>query len=123
MSPGRRSTADRRQQDPGPLKPAWLHILLALSNGACHGYRIREIVKARTDGAVTLWPATLYGALRDLTELDAIEPLEGDEDPDDDQRRRYYQLTARGRELLRDEVDRLQALVDTARASEALGGA
>jgi DNA-binding PadR family transcriptional regulator len=112
----------KRAPDPGPLKPAWLHILLALSNGARHGYQIREAVEERTDGGVTLWPATLYGALRDLTDLEAIEPLEGDEDPDDDQRRRYYRLTARGRELLRGEVDRLQALVDAARASEALGG-
>ena len=105
------------------MKPAWLHILLALSNGACHGYQIRASVESRTEGAVKLWPATLYGALRDLTELGAITPLEGDDDPDDDQRRRYYRLTDRGRELLRAETDRMQALVDAARASRALGGA
>lgn len=105
------------------MKPAWLHILLALSNGACHGYQIRAAVESRTDGSVRLWPATLYGALRDLTELGAIQPLEGDDDPDDDQRRRYYQLTDRGREMLREEADRMQALVDDARASQALSGA
>jgi DNA-binding PadR family transcriptional regulator len=113
----------RGAADATPLKTAWLHILLALSNGACHGYQIRESVEARTDGAVRLWPATLYGALRDLTDLGAIEPLEGDDDPDDDQRRRYYRLTADGRELLRSEVERLQALVDEARASRALSQA
>ena len=105
------------------MKPAWLHILLALSEGACHGYQIRESVEVRTRGAVKLWPATLYGALRDLTELGAIEPLEGEDDPDDDQRRRYYRLTDRGREMLRAEADRMQALVDAMRGSRALGGA
>lgn len=106
-----------------PLKPAWLHILLALGDGALHGFQIRESVEARTDGAVVLWPATLYGSLRDLAEHGAVEPLEGADDPDDDQRRRYYRLTAFGRALLKAEVDRLQALVDAARKTEALGRA
>lgn len=106
-----------------PLKTAWFHILLALADGAAHGYAVRERVEARTDGAVTLWPATLYGALRDLEELGAIEALEGDDDPDDDQRRRYHRLTAVGRDLLRAETERLQALVDAARASRAWGDA
>lgn len=102
------------------LKTTWFHILLALADGPQHGYAIRERVEERTDGAVRLWPATLYGSIRDLTEHGAIEPLEGDDDPDDDQRRRYYRLTDVGREALRTETDRLQALVDAARASRAL---
>lgn len=106
-----------------PLKPAWLHILLALGDGPLHGYQIRESVEARTGGTLTLWPAMLYGSLRDLTEQGALEPLDGDDDPDDDQRRRYYRLTELGRELLRAEVDRLQDLVDAARKTEALGPA
>ena len=105
------------------LKPAWFHILLALSNGAQHGYAIRESVEARTDGALKLWPATLYGSIRDLSDRGIIEALEGDDDPDDDQRRRYYRLTDAGREVLRAEVDRLQGLVDAARSSRALGKA
>lgn len=104
-----------------PLKTAWFHILLALSDGAQHGFAIREIAEARTDGAVKLWPATLYGSIREMSEAGLIEPLDGDDDPDDDQRRRYYRLTRRGRDVLRAEADRLQALVDAARASRALG--
>jgi len=106
-----------------PLKTAWFHILLALADGAQHGYAIRERTEARTDGAVTLWPATLYGSLRDLAELEAIEALEGADDPDDDQRRQYYRLTELGRRLLKGETERLQALVDAARASRAWGEA
>jgi DNA-binding PadR family transcriptional regulator len=51
-----------------------------------------------------------------------LHPLSEDEQPDDDQRRQYYRLTQRGRELLRMEADRLQALVDVERASRALAG-
>jgi DNA-binding PadR family transcriptional regulator len=106
-----------------PIKPAWFHILLALADGARHGFAIRESVEARTDGRVKLWPATLYGSVREMAEAGLIEPLEGENDPDDDQRRRYYRLTRRGRDVLRAEADRLQALVDAARASEAQGRA
>lgn len=106
---------------PQPLKPAWFHILLALADGAQHGFAIRSRVEDRTGGSVKLWPATLYGSIRELSELGAIEALEGEDDPDDDQRRRYYRLTKMGRELLRAEADRLQDLVDAARASRALG--
>jgi DNA-binding PadR family transcriptional regulator len=105
------------------MKAAWFHILLALADGAQHGFAIRKSVEARTEGGVKLYPATLYGSLRALSEGGLIEALEGDDDPDDDQRRRYYDLTTEGREALRDEVARLQRIVDEARASQALGGA
>jgi len=105
-----------------PLKTAWFHILLTLAEGPAHGYAIRERTDARTGGAVTLWPATLYGALRDLEELGAIEALEGEADPDDDQRRRYHALTAFGSALLRAESERLQALLDQVRETRVWGG-
>ena len=105
-----------------PLKPAWFHILLALSEGALHGFAIRESVEDRTSGRVKLWPANLYGSIKELNELELLEALSEKDQPDDDQRRQYYRLTDRGRELLRIEADRLQALVDAARASGALAG-
>jgi len=101
-----------------PLKPAWFHILLSLSHEPMHGFRIRESVEKRTDGKVRLWPATLYGAIREMDELGLIEPLLGEDDPDDDARRQYHSLTGRGRELLRYEADRLQSLVDAVRAAQ-----
>jgi DNA-binding PadR family transcriptional regulator len=103
------------------LKPAWFHILLALADGAQHGYAIRSSVLARTDGAVKLYPATLYGSIREMSDRSLIEALEGADDPDEDQRRRYYQLTELGRTALKQEVTRLQHLLDQARATEAFG--
>jgi DNA-binding PadR family transcriptional regulator len=114
------------RSDPGsllPLKPAWFHILLSLRQGAQHGYAIRASAEARSGGAVKLWPATLYGSIRELSEAGAIEALEGGEDPDEDQRRRYYRLTAFGEELLEAEADRMQSLVDAARGAAVAGRA
>lgn len=107
----------------GSLKAAWFHILLALADGAQHGFAIRKSVTERTEGAVKLYPANLYGSIRELSDRGWIEALEGADDPDEDQRRRYYRLTEAGRDALRDEVTRLQGLLDQARATQALSGA
>ena len=102
-----------------PLKPKRLHILLALADGPRHGYSVMQEVAARTDGQVRLWPAAMYGALRELEELDWI--VESEHRPsDDDERRRYFALTALGKRVLDAEVRRLEAIVDLARASRAL---
>ena len=99
-----------------PLKPAWFHILLALGEAPLHGFAIRDAVLERTGGRITLWPATLYGSIADMTEEALIEPLEGEAEPDDDARRRYYRLTSRGRRVLKAEADRMAELAAAARA-------
>ena len=102
-----------------PLKPKVLHILLALADGPRHGYGIMQEVAARSDGQVRLWPAAMYGTLRELEELDWI--AETDQRPsDDDERRRYFALTALGKRVLSSEVRRLEAIVSHARGSRAL---
>ena len=102
-----------------PLKPKVLHILLTLADGPRHGYSIMQDVAARTDGQVRLWPAGMYGTLRELEELDLI--VESEQRPsDDDERRRYFALTPFGKRVLGAEVRRLEAIVNQARASRAL---
>ena len=102
-----------------PLKPKVLHILLSLADGPRHGYSIMQEVAARTDGQVRIWPAALYGTLRDLEERDWI--IESETRPDDDdERRRYFALTPFGKRVLNAEISRLEAIVDHARASRAL---
>src|SRR5918997_3656028 len=102
-----------------PLKPKVLHILLALADGPRHGYNIMQEVAERTDGHVRVWPAAMYGTLRELEELDLI--VESDQRPsDDDERRRYFALTPLGKRVLSEEVRRLEAIVDHARSSRAL---
>lgn len=105
-----------------PLKPVWFHILLALRGEPAHGFAIRSKVEERTEGGIRLWPVTLYGSIRQMVEEGLIEALEGDSDPDDDARRRYYALTAFGREVLLAEADRLESLVRDARSIRMAGG-
>ncbi len=95
-----------------PLKPHWFHVLLSLSGGEQHGYGIMQEVLDRTSGKVRLWPATLYGTLKRLTDEDLIS--ESDDRPSaelDDARRKYYRLTPLGRRVLAAESERLQELV------------
>lgn len=104
-----------------PLKPKVLHVLLAVADGPRHGYSIMQEVLARTNGQVRLWPAALYGLLRELEKRELI--VESDTRPaadQDDERRRYYVLTPHGRRVLDGEVRRLEAIVHHARSSRAL---
>ena len=102
-----------------PLTPAIHHILLALVDEERHGYGIMLEVSRLTDGATRMGPGTLYGTLKRLLGSGLIE--EADERPDpelDDERRRYYRITAVGREVLRAETSRLSLLVSAARAKK-----
>jgi DNA-binding PadR family transcriptional regulator len=102
-----------------PLKPKVLHTLLALADGPRHGYGIMQEVAARSDGQVRVWPAAMYGTLRELEDLDWIAETE-QRPGDDDERRRYFALTPLGKRVLSSEVRRLEAIVSHARASRAL---
>lgn len=102
-----------------PMKAPWFHILLTLADGKQHGYAIRAAVEERTQGKIRLWPATLYGAMRDLTAEGLIAELEQEPSGGDDPRRRYYDLTVLGKRVLAAEVERLQELVEAARATRA----
>ena len=102
-----------------PLKPRILHILLALADGPRHGYSIMQEVAERTDGQVRVWPAAMYGTLRELEEVDWIEESET-RPSEDDERRRYFALTPLGKRVLSAEVRRLEEIVQCARASRAL---
>ena len=100
-----------------PLTPAMLQVLLALADGDKHGYAILKEVARRTDGAVTLRTGTLYTALRRFVDDGLV--AESGERPDpalDDERRRYYKLTDRGRAVAMAETERLEETVRQARA-------
>jgi DNA-binding PadR family transcriptional regulator len=104
-----------------PLKTQWFHIMLSLAGEGQHGYGIMQEVLQRTTGKVRLWPATLYGSIKRLIEAELIE--ESDERPApelDDARRRYYRLTALGRQVLDAECERLQELVRAIQIKQAM---
>jgi DNA-binding PadR family transcriptional regulator len=105
-----------------PLTPAVFHILLALADEERHGYGIMQDVARQTDGALQLGPGTLYGCLKRMQAAGLVE--ESDERPDpslDDERRRYYRMTALGRRTVHAEARRLSGAVSAARTKLAGG--
>lgn len=99
-----------------PLSPAVFHILLALADGERHGYSIMQHVAEATDGRVKMGPGTLYGTVKRLLAAKLIEESDARPDPKmDDERRRYYRLTALGRRILGAEVSRYSKAVKLAR--------
>lgn len=97
-----------------PLTPAVLHILLSLSDGPRHGYGIAREAAERTHGDVKLGPGTLYGTLGRLVTSGLVAEAAGGTDADD--RRRFYQITPMGRQVLTLEAQRLADVVSVARA-------
>jgi DNA-binding PadR family transcriptional regulator len=100
-----------------PLSLSVIHILLALADGARHGYAIKQAVEERSEGEIRLGPGTLYEAVQRLEEAGYIEERDPAEDPENGQaaQRRYYRLTSEGWSVLRTELRHLARLVDHAR--------
>jgi DNA-binding PadR family transcriptional regulator len=99
-----------------PLSPQVFQILLSLSDGPAHGYAVIQDIRERTKGEISLTASTLYDALARLVDLSLI--VEVDQPPDakdHDARRRYYRLSALGREAVAQETRRLESLLAMAR--------
>jgi DNA-binding PadR family transcriptional regulator len=106
-----------------PLPTAVFHILIALADRNRHGYSIMQDVAARTGGKVQLSAGTLYSSIRRMLEQGLIEELANSPDPSSsDERRRYYRLTRFGKRVAAAEVERLNALVQQARATGLVPG-
>jgi len=104
-------------QPSAALTAAEFQVLVALADGEKHGYAIGKEIAARTDGQVQLRAATLYTVIKRLLENGLIEEDAARPDPElDDERRRYYRLSARGRKAAENEARRLEATVKQARA-------
>lgn len=110
-----------RRKDPEelvPLTPAVFHIMLALADGARHGYAVMQDVGKLTAGQMSLGPGTLYRSIQRMLVDSLIEECEhlasGDE------RRRYYRLTRFGRMVAKAEARRLAVLVTAAQSRNLL---
>jgi len=110
-------------QDLLPLTAPVFHILLALADEERHGYGIMQDVAWQTNDKLQLGPGTLYGCLKRMLAAGLVE--ESDERPDpaiDDERRRYYRMTALGRRVARAEAERLAGAVTAARSRKLFAG-
>src|SRR5689334_4348923 len=128
----------RRSPDPRellPLTPVVLHIMLALAEGrrgddggGRHGYAVAQEVETMTDGQIRMGPGTLYGSIQRMLNSGLIEEVArakaaGDgatRGAPDDERRRYYRLSALGRRVLELELARLARVIVVARTKHLL---
>jgi DNA-binding PadR family transcriptional regulator len=94
-----------------PLTPVEFHILLSLADGERHGYAIRQDVTERTDDQFRLRTGTLYTVIKRMLDGGWLAETGAPDGEDGDERRRYYRLTPRGRDAMRGEARRLEALV------------
>lgn len=101
-----------------PLPNAVFHILIALADRERHGYSIMQDVSERTGGKVRLSAGTLYSSIHRMLEQGLVEELRDSPDPaSSDERRRYYRITKRGRQVALAEAQRLSELLNQARAT------
>lgn len=88
-----------------PLTETTFYILLVLTAPA-HGYAIIQEIDKMSNGLVKVAAGTMYGAIENLLKLNWIEEI-----PSRDSRRRVYQITDIGKEILMLETERLRNLV------------
>ena len=85
------------------------HLLLALANGALHGYAIAERVAADSGGALRPRAGSLYRVIARLMGAGLVVESEVEpEVPHPGLARRYYALTRAGRRTLAEEASRLK---------------
>ncbi len=88
------------------LTESTYYILLALYNPQ-HGYGIMQQVEELSKGRVRLAAGTLYGALNSMVEKKWIIQLP----VEDGSRKKNYQITDIGLQVLTNEIERLRELV------------
>lgn len=86
-----------------PMTETAFFILLCLRKPD-HGYGIIQMVEKLTDGAVKLTPGTMYGSLSKM-EKDKVIRFIREED-----KRKIYQITDLGLDVLQIEVKRIERL-------------
>ncbi len=95
-----------------PLTPPVFHLLLAVADGARHGYEIIKEIERRSEGGIVLSTGTLYAAIKRLLADGLLEETDhGMNVANEDDRRRYYRLTPFGRKVTKAEVARMIQLI------------
>lgn len=116
-------TPMKTEQSLAPLTPAVFYILLSLAGGDKHGYEIMKQVKHDSQGTVSMGTGTLYGSIKRMLASAQIEEAGERPAPEiDDERRRYYRLTALGRRALLAELQRYHEAVSLAHQRQLFPG-
>lgn len=91
-----------------PMTESAFYILLCLRK-ANHGYGVVQMVEKMTDGEIRLAPGTMYGSLSKM-EKDGVIRFVREED-----KRKIYEITELGTEVLQLELKRIERLYKNAR--------
>ena len=94
-----------------PITESTYYILLSVLKPN-HGYGIIQKVEELTNGRVILGPGTLYGALNTLLEKRWIKLYSEEKSS---RKKKEYLITNVGREVLIEEIDRLEELIKNGR--------
>lgn len=86
------------------MTEAMYYVLLALMHPN-HGYQLMQAITEVSNGRLKMGPGTLYGVLSRMQKDGLISLAE------DDGRRKTYQITEDGEHALRQEFNRLKALI------------
>ena len=95
-----------------PLSETMHYILLALRE-PLHGYAVMKKIEEMSNGTVILAAGTLYGALENLNKHGWIEPV------GTSGRRKVFQITTEGTDVLAFEQKRLVHILSLYEGSEA----
>lgn len=108
---------------PDNMKPIEFHVLMALSEQPLHGYALAQRIEADSAGRMKILPGNLYAILRRLEVEGLLRASPRRPGANEDQRRRYFELTPAGRKQLITEAKHLARLVRAVevRAGKALG--
>ena|SRR5665648_478269 len=87
-----------------PLSETTFYILAALSV-PMHGYALMQKVETMSEGLVKLGPGTLYGAFSNLEKEKIIRMVH------EENRRKVYQLTEKGKKVLELQVVHLKMML------------
>ena len=86
-----------------PLTESTYYIMLSLVE-PLHGYGVMQKVEAISEGTVKLGPGTLYGVFTTLEKEGLIIKVK------EDDRRKSYTLTQKGKEVLLQQIYRLKIM-------------
>ena len=86
-----------------PMTETGFYILLCLQKPN-HGYGIVQRVEEMTEGAIRLAPGTMYGSLSKMEKDGLIQFVQEEE------KRKIYQITELGTEVLQLELKRIERL-------------
>ena len=111
------------EQIEGGISTLEYHVLLALAGEALYGYAITVAVEEESEGTLTPRAGTLYRVLARLMAWGFVreEGSAGREESHPGRARRWYALTAEGRQLLADESRRLMHVAALAESKLRLG--